>query len=206
MSNETLVTETATTTEGAAPETAVTTTESQPVSAEVTAEQQQQTATEANAEVQKPEWAPDKYEFTNPEGAEMAPEGLTAFSDFAREQGMTQAAAQSLLDKLAPAMAKRQADVMTAARESWANSAKADKEFGGDKLNENLGIAKKALDAFGTPELRTLLNESGIGNHPEVIRMLLRAGKAISEDRFVGGGRGGQVSTDPAKRLFPNMA
>jgi hypothetical protein len=66
-------------------------------------------------------------------------------------------------------------------------NSKGDKEFGGDKLSENLGVAKKALDAFGTAELRSLLNQSGLGDHPEVIRFMYRAGKAISEDRFVGG-------------------
>jgi hypothetical protein len=53
-------------------------------------------------------------------------------------------------------------------------------------LAENLSVAKKALDAFGSPELRVLLEQSGLGNNPEVIRFMFRAGKAISEDSFVG--------------------
>jgi hypothetical protein len=56
-------------------------------------------------------------------------------------------------------------------------------------LPENLAAAKMALDTFGTPELRTLLIETGLGDHPEMIRAFVRAGKAISEDTLAMGGK-----------------
>jgi hypothetical protein len=65
-------------------------------------------------------------------------------------------------------------------------------------------VAKKALDAFGTAELRSLLNESGLGNHPEVIRFMFRAGKAISEDSMVTGTKGEAKSARP--RSFNDLA
>jgi hypothetical protein len=77
-----------------------------------------------------------------------------------------------------------------AIRNEWMQASQVDKEFGGDKLNENMAVAKKALDSFGTPELRTLLQQSGLGNNPEVIRFMYRAGKAISEDTFVSNSNG----------------
>ena len=80
-----------------------------------------------------------------------------------------------------------------------------DKEFGGEKLSENLSTAKKALDQFGTPELRSLLNESGLGNHPEFIRFMFRAGKSISEDRYVGQANGA-APTQGRPRDFASQA
>jgi hypothetical protein len=65
---------------------------------------------------------------------------------------------------------------------AWENAARADKEYGGDKLNESLSIATAALEKFGTSELKQVLNESGLGNHPEVIRFMKRVGDAIRED------------------------
>ena len=65
-----------------------------------------------------------------------------------------------------------------------------DEEFGGENLSSNLEVAKSALDAFGTDPLKQLLAESGLGNHPEVIRFMYRAGKAISEDSYVGNSQG----------------
>jgi hypothetical protein len=99
--------------------------------------------------------------------------------------------------------AEKQQSIVAEARETWANEAKADKELGGEKFDENLAVAKGALKAFGTPELTQLLNESGLGNHPEVLRMFYRAGKAISEDSVLLG-TSGNNAPDPAKRMYPN--
>lgn len=151
---------------------------------------------------QKP-GAPEKYEFVAPEGLKFDEAVVGAFSEVAKELNLPQDAAQKVLDKMAPVMAARQAEQMEAARTEWAGSSKADKEFGGDKLEENLGIAKKARDAFATPELRTLLDETGLGNHPEVIRFFYRAGKAISEDKVVGG-KATPASASDARSLYPN--
>jgi len=45
---------------------------------------------------------------------------------------------------------------------------------------------------------------TGLGNHPEVIRAFYKAGKAISEDRFIPGSPKG-AEMDMAKRMFPTM-
>lgn len=164
----------------------------------------------ADDQVAKPAGAPDKYEFKSPEGAAPFDDAvIEQFSEVARELNLSQDAAQKVLDKMGPAIQARQVEQIETARNQWAESAKSDKEFGGEKLEENLAVAKKALDQFGSPELRTLLNDSGLGNHPEMIRVLYRAGKAISEDRFVGAGRGGRESprgqSDYAKALYPSQ-
>jgi len=149
---------------------------------------------------------PEKYEFKAPEGREFDPAVLEQFSEVAKELKLTQEGAQKVIDKLGNAFAEKQANTLETAKAEWVQSATADKEFGGEKLNENLAVAKKALETFGTPELRALLNESGLGNHPEIIRAFYRAGKQISEDRFVPGGIGGfSGARDPAKSLYPNQ-
>ena len=143
-------------------------------------------AEEAKAPAEAPK-APEAYEFKVPEGRTFDPEVMTAYSQVAKELNLSQEAAQRLLDAVGPKMAERQVAQIEAVRNGWAESSKTDREFGGEKLSENLSVAKKALDQFGTAELRSLLNESGLGNHPEVIRFMYRAGKAISEDRIVTG-------------------
>jgi len=145
---------------------------------------------------------PETYTFTAPEGKEYDPQVLEAFSGAAKEAALTQDAAQKLIDKMAPALAARQADQVQAVHKEWLDASTADKEFGGEKLTENLGVARKALDTFGTPELRTLLDATGMGNHPDVIRLLFRVGKAISEDKFVGGSSSGTGTTNPASVLY----
>lgn len=145
----------------------------------------------------KPAGAPEKYEFTAPEGTTLDAVLLSEFEGVARELDLPQDKAQQVVDKLAPKVAERMQaqtlDLVTQARTAWADASKTDKEIGGDKLAENLAVAEKAMATFGTPELRKLLDESGLGNHPEMIRVFVRAGKAISEDRPVLG------SAQPAK-------
>lgn len=158
------------------------------------------------------EGAPEKYEFIAPEGKEFDAEVIGQFSDIAKELNLTQEAAQKLVETMGPKIAERQMAQVEMVRNEWAQQAQSDKEFGGDKLQENLAVAKKALDSFGTPELRALLNESGLGNNPEVIRFMFRAGKAISEDTFVGNSVGaGNKSGGPqdfnakANALYSNQ-
>lgn len=138
----------------------------------------------------RPLGAPDKYEFKAPEGQQFDSEVVTTFSEVAKELNLSQEAAQKVLDTMSPKMQERQMAMIEAVRTQWTEASKSDKEFGGEKITENLSVAKKALDSFGTAELRSLLNESGLGNHPEIIRFMYRAGRAISEDRYVGSSTG----------------
>jgi hypothetical protein len=131
--------------------------------------------------------APDKYEFKAPEGTAYDPNLLSAFEAGAKDANLPQLAAQKLLDQMAPKLAERQGEQVLAIRKEWFDASSADKEFGGDALQANLGTAKKALDTFGSPELNKLLVSTGLGNHPEMIRLLYKAGKALSEDTFVAG-------------------
>lgn len=141
------------------------------------------------AEAAQPQGAPEKYEFKAPEGSTLNEATMADFSTVARELNLTNEAAQKLIDHMAPKIAQQNAEAfqkqLTEARTAWQTSVKADKEFGGDKLTENLSVAKKALDAFGSPELRTLLETTGLGDNPEIIRAFYRAGKAMSEDKPV---------------------
>lgn len=153
----------------------------------------------------KPEGAPEKYEFAPPEGVQFDNKVIDAFSEAAKDLNLSQDAAQKILDKVGPVMAAQQLEAIQAASNEWAEASKSDKEFGGDKLNENLAVAKKAMDKFASPELRSLLNESALGNNPEVIRMFYRVGMAISEDGLVVGGNARNSEQSAAQRMYPNM-
>lgn len=148
--------------------------------------------------------APESYDLKMPDGVELDQDAVAEFTAIAKELKLDQAAAQKLAD-VGAKMVQRQVEAHAKLVESWVEQVKTDKEIGGDRLAENLGVARKALETFGTPELRDVLNATGLGNHPEVIRAFYKVGKAISEDRFVSGAPKGGTADDPAKKLFPNM-
>ena len=87
----------------------------------------------------------------------------------------------------------------------WVTEAKADPEIGGDAYAENVGIAKRGIDSFGTPKLVEVLEQTGLGSHPEFIRLFIRIGKTIKEDDPGGtGGAGGEELTG-AQILYPDL-
>lgn len=157
----------------------------------------------------KPAGAPEKYEdFKLPEGAKVDEAVMGEFATVAKELGLSQEQAQKLVDINARAQQvnfDRLQSAVDAQAEKWGVDSKADKEFGGDKFDENLAVAKRALEQFGTPELKSLLEQSKLGNHPEVLRFFFRAGKAISEDGFVPGKPGNSSGKSIAQQMYPNM-
>ena len=166
------------------------------------------------SETDAPQGAPDQYEFNDtvadaPEVLD--PEVLTAFGEVAKDLNLPQEDAQKVLDKVAPVIQERQAKELERVQAEWANDSKSDSEFGGEALTENIGVAKTALDTFGTDALKSLLQETGFGNHPEIIRFMYRAGKAISEDGYVGNSTGANSQGIPkdfngiANALYSNQ-
>ena len=207
--SETLMTEANQTNEGSEQQQPVdTATSEQTTETQQQAEAQDQqvsdetTVESKTSESETPEGAPENYEF-NPKVAdapqELDPEVLTAFGEVAKDLDLPQEAAQKVLDKVAPVIQARQAKEVEQAKTNWANDSQSDEEFGGENLNANLETAKSALNAFGTDALKSLLQESGLGNHPEVIRFMYRAGKAISEDSYVGNSQGANPKGDVPK-------
>ncbi|HCC6168429.1 TPA: peptidase [Citrobacter amalonaticus] len=145
----------------------------------------------------KPEGAPEKYEFQAAEGVELDTEALKEFEPVAREMNLTNEQAQKLVDvypKILAGVQQRQVEAWQQTTEQWAADVKADKEIGGDKLPSNLSAAQRALDQFGTPELKTYLNDTGLGNHPDLVKAFVKIGKAMSEDGMVTGSNDGQRS------------
>jgi len=149
--------------------------------------------------------APEAYEdFKLPEGVELAPETATELKSLAKELGLTQEQAQKLADlggKQAQALAGQHQQMLEQLGKDWETAARADKDIGGDKLPESLATAKRALTQFGSPALTQLLEESRLGSHPEVIRMLAKIGKAVGEDKVITGSEA-KPTKDLAQRLY----
>jgi hypothetical protein len=164
---------------------------------------------DSQADKSKDEGAPEAYEsFTFPEGIEADGEVLEDFKQAARELNLSQKNAQKLIDlqtKLATKSATQMQEQFSKVVDEWRSQATADKEYGGKEFEANLGVAKKALDKFGTDEFKKAINDTSFGNHPELIRFIYRVGKAMSEDGVLNGGTGNSGSRDPAKILFPDM-
>ena len=139
-----------------------------------------------------PEGAPEAYEdFTAPEGVTLDTEVLEEFKGLAKELGLSQDKAQKVADilgKQTQAAAVAQTNEIQRVNTGWIEETKADPEIGGEKLAANLAAAKAAMEATTTPQLRMLLERTGLGNNAEVIRHFLKIAPAFAEDKHVPGG------------------
>lgn len=88
--------------------------------------------------------------------------------------------------------AQEQAQTKRAQQQAWAQETKAQY---GNSWQEEVSRAVRAADIFGGPELRQLLEETGLGNHPAIVRTFAAVGKRIAEDVSIGGASG-NVPTD----------
>jgi hypothetical protein len=175
--------------------------------ADKTEEQELEVSDSKADEEQKPN-APETYEaFTLPEDVAVDEKSIEAFLPLAKELNLTQEQAQKLVDFQVKTMqegASTQSDNWDNVQKEWVSAVKSDAEIGGLAFEENIGIARKAMEAFGTPELTAVLDSTGAGNNPEVVRFMYRVGKAISEDTIHSGGAVAAPKSQ-AETLFPDM-
>lgn len=165
----------------------------------------EQEATEQSTENPQSEASqsvPEKYEFGQIDGVDLDPSVIGGFSDVAKEIGLSQEQAGAVVEKIAPLLAQREAQRVAEITQAWGEEVKQDKEIGGEQFDENLSVAKQALDAYGSDELKSILDESGIGNHKEVIKFMWRVGQTLQEDRLMSGDGGS--SHQDARDLYPN--
>lgn len=128
--------------------------------------------------------APAPIELKLPEGYTLDEELGGKFKEFCASKNLSSEDAQSLLD-LQLQLREKESQAYREEQGRWVDQIKADKEIGGANFDQNLAVAKSALDTFGTPQLKDLLKSTGFGNHPEVIRAFVKIGKAVGEDKLV---------------------
>ncbi len=149
---------------------------------------------------------PEKYEFKVPEGMTLDTALVDKLTPVLKELGISQSAAQKLMDAYAPHIAEQFKAQQKSLDDGW-NKIKSDwknettKLLGAEPAKE-LAHAAKFINKFGTPELRQMLNDTGVGNHPEMVKIMIAAGKAISEDAMPSGKKTSgnpEAGIDPAK-------
>lgn len=155
----------------------------------------------------KPAGAPEKYEFTLPDGYTLDAEKAGQFEAFARSNNLTNDAANEAL-KLAvdhvQSLQQAQLDGWKEQVEAWGNEIRADKDLGGEKLDASVAIAQKAIARFGSPELVDYLEASGLGNFPPLVRFCYQIGTRISEGGMIAGAGAGEGRRSTADVFYGN--
>lgn len=146
------------------------------------------TGTQTSAETKAVEFAV-KY----PEAWGKEPASGAKFTAIAKELALKSDGGQKLVDwaneqgtALLEAASKARESELQKEQQSWVDALKADAEFAGDKFDPALKSAQRAMTAVGTPALKQFLEETGLGNHPEMVRAFARMGAKLGEDKLDG--------------------
>lgn len=143
------------------------------------------------------------YEFKVPEGFEIGPDG-DALKAFAKDLKLPAEAAQRIVD-IAVAREQAKIDAHVAQVKAWGAELAADKELGGVNEKETRALAAKAL-ALAPPGLREMLDASGLGNFPPLVKWARAIGKALSEDTHVPADTPVPSTEGMANRLYGGTA
>jgi len=164
------------------------------------------------AEAPDAEAAPVSYEpFALPDGVEVDTAALEEAQSLFAEARLSQPQAQKLVDLYAGRMAelaRRQIEAQVALAEdrqkAWVAEVKNDPDLGGRRFEAARAAAQRALDRFGTPELRRTLEELWVGNNPQLFRFFVRVGQAFSENDW-GSARSATNGPSAAETLYPRQ-
>ena len=158
--------------------------------------QQPEGQQEQQNETGEAETSPESYVLDLPD-YQGSPEDLAFVTEMAKQSGLPAKEASEFLRR----SGIYQTILQEKTAEAWQEACRTDPEFGGAQFDANLAVAKKSYDMFATDELKNILEQTGFGNHPEVLRLFHKIGKLIGEDKVVGGGAGGSFD---ARAMFPN--
>jgi len=158
-------------------------------------------ATEAKTE------QPAAIELKLPKDSLLSADHVKELADFAKANGIKPEIAQQMLETQSKAVAAHQAKLQAqhvAQVETWDKELTADKDIGGEKIQANMDLGRRALEKFGSPELIETLRSTGYNSFPPLVKLLVNIGKAMSEDRVATGTQSAQSDLRSLYKSMPN--
>lgn len=159
------------------------------------------TPTEGGDVVEKPsepEVVKDDDKFNFPEGVKVNEEKVKSFIALAKELKLTKEQAQKLVDMDSKNIIDAD-NAFTSMKEGW----KADtlKELG-ENAEQKLGEAVLAFKQFGDDEFVKLMKDTGLENHPAVVRVFRNIGSKIATDKTVSATSNGVKSSKTMQEIL----
>lgn len=134
------------------------------------------------------EKAPDKYDLKLPQDTLLDDASIKLIEDVARKNNMSNEKAQALIEE----QSKQYAQQVESWKSSWEKATRNDPEIGGNKFDESINFARRAIEKFDPDgKLKAELNRLGYGNHPEMVRAWAKVGRALADSEFTGSANSG---------------
>jgi len=141
-----------------------------------------------------------EYSLERAEDTLVDDEFYDGFKEEAFKNNMLPGQAQAMLNYLQGHTREKYDSINAQTTEASETAINGLREEWGDAFDQNVYKAKAAVAEFGGDQLKTYLNESGLGNDPQLIKAFAKIGETfLKEDNFKGEGK-------PAYAMSPSEA
>lgn len=160
---------------------------------------------------------PENYSFVDADGndLQLSPEDAKAFSDVFRDANLSQEQASKLFNvymsdikQLTEQIESDRNAQTLEQKKSWMNEVKNDPQIGGQNFETTKANIQKVMQTYGSKELSSYLNDSGLAYNPHFVRFISQIGASIGNDsNFINGQSSAQKAesrSEMIRRRYPN--
>lgn len=129
-----------------------------------------------------------EYKLSLSKESRLDQEYVAKVEEFAKENKLSNESAQALInqqDEILSKMVQDSIDSQDQQIEDWRQEVINDPNLGGDNLKKTSENAKRVIEKFGGPEIIELLDDTGYGNNPHVVKLLATIGEQMGEDSLI---------------------
>ena len=156
--------------------------------------------------------APESYDFKLAEGVELDKATLDLFAPVFKELGLDNSKAQKLVDTYVPVIQGMEERIKQDSINDYKEIVKgwkADtlKQLGEDS-DKKMAVCARAINKFGDDNFRAALDQTGLGNHPDFVKFMIKVGETVTEDPLtdpVNTNMPGQTDQGKLNLLYPTM-
>ena len=146
------------------------------------------------------------YDLKLPKDTLLEPGAAERIAAEAKAQGLSNEAAQALLEREHAAIGRFNAylaEETAKVVQGWEQQIRTDPEIGGKDYERNMIEANRLLDKVAPEGFKEMLKKTGFGSHPDFMRVMVRLSKGSREDRFVHAGAAAPRQREPWEIFYP---
>jgi hypothetical protein len=150
----------------------------------------------------------DKYEFKRPELPSDLPydeEAEKNFRTWAKANGLNKRQASNLYDAYAKTQMERHAAYHTGQKQARSNIEQNLRREYGQQFDAKVNVARQFLREYGDPDFMKWLDETGQGNDPRMIRLMIRAGEKMNGETKLKGAPAADRNEGDLKAAIANF-
>lgn len=115
------------------------------------------------------------------------PEATAEYREVAHQLGLNNEQASALFGMYANQVQASEAQEKEAFDQFEVENTQTLQKEWGNSFNKNIELARRAFMNFATPEAVEIMEQTGLGNHPEILKVFSRIGELLQEDSVLPG-------------------